>query len=52
MTIRIKHRQTEIEVIEIKTISHNLDLINLLEAISKEIQAIENNYENSNAANV
>lgn len=46
MKIRVKHRNTEIELEDVKTINHNLDIISLVKAISQQIQAIENNYNN------
>jgi hypothetical protein len=48
MKIRIKHKETEIEVDETHHethIKHSFDaIIKLLEKISQELQAIENNY--------
>jgi hypothetical protein len=40
MKIRVKHRNTEIELEDIKTINHNLDIISLVKAISQQIQEI------------
>ena len=40
MNIRVKHRNTEIELEDIKTINHNLDIISLIEVISQQIQEI------------
>jgi len=43
MKIRVKHKETEIEIDDVK-VNHNIDLISIIKAISLEIQAIENNY--------
>ncbi len=43
MKIRVKHKDAEIEIDDVK-INHNIDLISIIKAISLEIQAIENNY--------
>jgi hypothetical protein len=43
MKIRVKHRNTEIELQDIKTINHNLDIISLIKAISQQIQEIISN---------
>jgi hypothetical protein len=40
MKIRVKHRNTEIELVDIKTINHNVDIISLIKAISQQIQEI------------
>ena len=40
MNIRVKHRNTEIELEDIRTINHNLDIISLVKAISQQIQDI------------
>jgi hypothetical protein len=40
MKIRVKHKHTEIELEDIKTINHNLDIISLVKAISQQIQEI------------
>jgi len=47
MNIRVKHRNTEIELEDIRTINHNLDIISLIKAISQQIQEIISN-ENTN----
>ena len=47
MKIRVKHKHTEIELEDIKTINHNLDIISLVKAISQQIQEIISN-ENTN----
>jgi hypothetical protein len=47
MKIRVKHKHTEIELDDIKTINHNLDIISLIKAISQQIQEIISN-ENTN----
>jgi len=47
MNIRVKHRNTEIELEDIRTINHNLDIISLIKAISQQIQEIIIN-ENTN----
>ncbi len=55
MKIRIKHKDTEIEVDETHHdthIKHSLDaIIMLLEKISQELQAIENNYDKTTYEN-
>jgi len=43
MNIRVKHRNTEIELEDIRTINHNLDIISLVKAISQQIQEIISN---------
>jgi hypothetical protein len=43
MKIRVKHKETEIEIDDVK-VNHNIDLISIIKAISLEIQSIENNY--------
>jgi hypothetical protein len=43
MKIRVKHRNTELELEDIKTINHNLDIISLIKAISQQIQEIISN---------
>ena len=43
MKIRVKHKHTEIELEDIKTINHNLDIISLIKAISQQIQEIISN---------
>ena len=45
MKIRVKHKETEIEIDVVKG-NHNIDLITIIKAISQQIQAIENNYNN------
>jgi hypothetical protein len=40
MNIRVKHKHTEIEIVDIKTINHNLDIISIIKAISQQIQEI------------
>jgi hypothetical protein len=40
MIIKVKHKDTEIELADIKTINHNLDIISLIKAISQQIQEI------------
>ena len=47
MKIRVKHRNTEIELEDIKTINHIVDTISLIKAISQQIQEIISN-ENTN----
>ncbi len=49
MKIRVKHKHTEIELEDIKTINHNLDIISLIKAISQQIQEITKaQYEDTN----
>jgi hypothetical protein len=43
MKIRVKHKDAEIEIDDVK-VNHNIDLISIIKAICLEIQAIENNY--------
>lgn len=45
MKIRVKHKETEIEIDDVK-VNYNIDLISIIKAISQQIQAIENNYNN------
>ena len=45
MKISVKHKETEIEIDDVK-VNHNIDLITIIKAISQQIQAIENNYNN------
>ena len=40
MKIRVKHKHTEIELEDIKTINHIVDTISLIKAISQKIQEI------------
>jgi hypothetical protein len=49
MKIRVKHKHTQIELEDIKTINHNLDIISLIKAISQQIQEIiKAEHENTN----
>jgi len=47
MKITVKHKHTLIELEDIRTINHNLDIISLIKAISQQIQEIISN-ENTN----
>ena len=50
MRIRVQHKETEIEIDDVK-VNHNIDLISIIKAISLEIQAIENNYNKTTYGN-
>lgn len=52
MRVRITYKDITIEVEENKIVSHNVDLINLIKAMSHEIQQIAKSNENGNATNV
>lgn len=52
MRVRITYKDITIEVEDNKVVSHNVDLINLIIAMSHEMQQISKRNENGNATNV
>jgi hypothetical protein len=52
MRVRITYKDITIEVEDNKVVSHNVDLINLIIAMSHEMQQISKSNENGNATNV
>ncbi len=52
MRVRITYKDITIEVEDNKVVSHNVDLINLIKAMSHEIQQIAKSNENGDATNV
>ena len=52
MRVRITYKGITIEVEDNKVVSHNVDLINLIIAMSHEMQQISKRNENGDATNV